>query len=160
MNQSDHLSTEEFLTSLKMLHSGNSEDKQIQDLLDCIDKLESTENQIDKALSKKRTEIQEYLTFSPQDIYTTLRIFINSEWGRDAQGLRLHLNICGRFIVNDDLEQLNGHQNTSQSKMKFIRIQNFVDLIRELRVDFLNYVRCSIVLINRIFPDHTSICKI
>jgi hypothetical protein len=160
MNLSDHLSTEEFLTNLKMLQSEHSKDKQIQNLLDCVQELASTEKKIDKALSKKRTEIQEYLTFSPQDIFTTLRIFINSEWKPEGQGLNLHLNIFGKFIVNDDPEQLNGNEEDHQSKMKFIRIQNFVDLIRELRVDFLNYVIHNIILIFRKFQDRILTCRI
>jgi hypothetical protein len=139
MNQSEHLTTEEFLTSLRMLQSDTSNDKQIKDLLDCVHQLTSTEKKIDKALSKKRTEIQEYLTFCPQDIFTNLRIFIHSEWKPEGQGLRLHLNIFGKFIINEDSDQLDD-DNESKSKIKYIRIQNFVDLIRELRVDFINYV--------------------
>ena len=146
MFKSDQQSTQEFLSTLRMLHSEHSPDPEISDLLDCMRHLDNTEKKIDKALSKKRTQIQEYLTFCPQDIFTTLRIFINSEWTLDSPGqaLLLHLNIFGQFLVNDDSAQLDDPFAHNASAMKLLRARNFVDLIRELRVDFLNFVGLNI----------------
>lgn len=141
MFKGDHLSKEEFLGKLKMLKPESKSGAGIEELLECIGDLQQTERKIDKALSKKRTEIQEYLTFCPQDIYTTLRIYINTEWQATPQNDAKKLNflIFGQFLLNDKECQLESVSDQVQ-KFKFLRINNFVDLVRELRIDFINSV--------------------
>jgi hypothetical protein len=141
MFQSEHLSNEEFLTKLKLLNPSQENNLGINNLLECITDLNETEKRIDKALSKKRTEIQEYLTFCPQDIFTNLRIYINTQWELRPknEGLQLNFFIFGQFLVNDDEKQLES-VSLENDMFKFLRVHNFVDLIRELRIDFLNFV--------------------
>ena len=141
-SQQEQLPNKHFLSTLRNFPAFSSSNPEINSLLNSLEELQTIEKKVDKCLSKKRTEIQEYLTFCPQNISTNLRIYIKSSWKNEEGGAKqLIISIFGQFLLNDNEEQLKDLDFEGDNHIKnLLRVQNFVDLVRELRVDFINTV--------------------
>ena len=140
----DQPTPNEILAGLKHFKRLKSEDPQTQDLLQCLEKVQHFDKNIDWLLNKKRMEIQENLSYCPQDIATNLRIFTHSEWhAGKVPGYRLLvIKVIGQILANEEDGQLLDVEYGHEFKDRhLLRPRNLVDVVREVRMDFLNEVR-------------------